>query len=57
MFSAGFFGDSIGLRGDGFMEIEERNLKIMTILFSTEDLHSMIFVKGNDIATLKLEGL
>jgi hypothetical protein len=42
-------GNSIGLRGDGFVELaSESNLKIITFLFSTEDLDSILLIQGSN---------
>lgn len=44
---AGMIGNSIGMRGDGFVEIpNEVFAKTITILFSTEDADAIILLQG-----------
>ena len=47
-FSAGIIGNSIGLRGDGFLEFETLSPKFMTVLFSTEEENSMLLIQGTE---------
>ena len=48
LFPAGIIGNSIGLRGDGFLEFETPAPKFMTVLFSTEEENSMLLIQGNE---------
>ena len=48
LFPAGIIGNSIGLRGDGFLEFETLAPKFMTVLFSTEEENSMLLIQGNE---------
>ena len=44
----GIIGNSIGLRGDGYLEFQTPMPKFMTILFSTEEDNYMFLVQGTD---------
>ena len=48
LFPAGIIGNSIGLRGDGFLEFETPAPKFMTVLFSTEEENSMLLIQGSE---------
>ena len=48
LFLAGIIGNSIGLRGDGFLEFESPLPKFMTVLFSTEEENSMLLIQGTE---------
>jgi hypothetical protein len=48
LFPAGIIGNSIGLRGDGFLEFETLAPKFMTVLFSTEEENSMLLIQGSE---------